>query len=143
MKNARRWMRFVVMAAVLCAGCAGVAVDEQAHARLSQADALLGQADKKMASEDYSGAMDSYATFADANPDHPQATRARATQKALVRLLASEAELGRAQRSGEATRRELSERQTETERLKVELTKLRADLERLRNIDLQPLRPKQ
>jgi hypothetical protein len=134
-KNCRRLIRFVVVAAVLCAGCAGVAVDEQA-------DALLGQGDRRMASENYSGAMDSYAKFADENPDHPLAARARATQKALVRLLASEAELGRAQRGGEATRRELTERQSETERLKVEVTKLRTDLERLRNIDLQPSRPR-
>ena len=68
-----------------------------------------------------------------------RATRARATQTALDRLLDSQTELDRVKRNEELPRlrRELAERQSEVDRLKAESAKLRADLERLRNIDLQ------
>ena len=126
----------IVIATLLCAGCA--AVDERA-------ESLLGQADAKMISEDYTGAIAAYAEFVEAQPRHAQAARARATQKALERLAASraasragsQAVINRALQASDATRRELSERQAETDRLKAEIAKLRADLERLRNIDLQ------
>ena len=114
---------------VVCGSCASV-------------PSALRQADAKMAGEDYSGAMDLYAKFADTQPDHDEAGRAHATQKVLVRLLAAEAEMSRAQRGSETARRELGERQAEADRLRAEVAKLRADLERLRNIDLQPLRQK-
>lgn len=129
----------IFVATILCAGCA--AVDEHA-------ESLLRQADAKMIAEDYSGAIHSYAEFAAARPDHAQAARALATQKALEglagwleRLAASQAAMNRAQQGSDSTRRELTERQGETDRLKAEISKLRADLERLRNIDLQ-LAPK-
>jgi septation ring formation regulator EzrA len=82
-------------------------------------------------------------------PKHSQAARVRATEKALEKLLAAQAGLGRAQQAAETSRRELNERLAETERLKAEtervkneIAKLRADLERLRSIDLQAVRPK-
>jgi hypothetical protein len=129
-------LAFFFITALLCAGCA--AVDERAESLLSQADA-------KLIAEDYSGAIASYAEFAAAQPDHAQAARARATQKALESLaasqVASQAAINRAQQGSDAARRELTERQGETDRLKAEIAKLRADLERLRNIDLQ-LAPK-
>ncbi len=121
------------MAVLLCAGCA--AVDEGLESPLTDADA-------KLIAEDYSGAISSYADFAAAQPDHPQAARARATEKALARLVASQAAINRAQQGSDATRREVTERQAETDRLKAEIAKLRADLERLRNIDLQLLQKK-
>ena len=124
-----------LLIALLCASCAGVSLDEQA-------EALLVQADTKMSAEDYSGATALYAEFATGNPDHAQAARARATQKALDRMLSYQAEMIRSQRGSETARRELGERQAEADRLRGEVAKLRADLERLRNIDLQPLRPK-
>ena len=137
----------VFMAVLLCAGCASV--DEGAKSLLKQADAkdegaesLLKQADAKMIAEDYSGAIASYAEFAAARPDHAQAARAGATQKVLESLAASEAALNRTQQGSDATRRDLTERHAETDRLKGEIAKLRADLERLRNIDLQLLRQK-
>jgi hypothetical protein len=125
---------------VLCAGCA--AVDPQAEsvpaqASVPEAEDLLAQADARMIAEDYRGAITSYAAFATAQPDHAQAGRALAAQKALARLVASEAAVNRAQQGSDATRRELTERQAETDRLKAEIAKLRADLERLRSIDLQ------
>lgn len=127
---------FLFLATLLCAGCA--TVDEPAERLLSQADA-------KLIAEDYSGAIASYAEFAAAQPGHAQAARARATQKALESLAASQvaaqAAINRAQQGSDSTRRELGERQAETDRLKGEVAKLRADLERLRNIDLQ-LAPK-
>ena len=103
---------------------------------------LLNQADAKLAAEDYKGAISSYSEFVTAMAEHPQAPRARATQAALERLVAAQAAIARAQQTGDAARRELTERQAETDRLKGEVAKLRADLERLRSIDLQPQRQK-
>ena len=118
-------------------------------------DALLLEADAKLIAQDYNGALAAYAGFVTATPAHPQGARVRALQTALERMISSESELSRAQRTGELARRESSERQAETERLRSEaerlraeterlrseITKLRADLERLRNIDLQLIRP--
>ena len=123
-----------VIAAVLAfAGCRAF-TPEPARATLDQADA-------KIVAADYSGAQALYAEFVNANPDSPQAARARAMQTVLDRLLSSQAELDRARRSDEIPRlrRELSERQNEAERLKSEISKLRSDIERLRSIDLQTL----
>ena len=103
---------------------------------------LLNQADASLAAEDYTGAISSYSAFLTATAEHPQAARARATQKALERLMAAQAAIVRAQQTGDAARRELTERQAETDRLKGEVAKLRSDLERLRSIDLQPQRQK-
>ena len=121
---------FVIL---LCASCAGIS---------PEADSLLAQADTKMSAEDYAAATALYREFATGNPDHPQAPRARATQKALERMISYQAEMTRAQRGSETARRELGERQAEADRLRAEVAKLRADLERLRNIDLQPPRQK-
>lgn len=128
-------LRALLLTALLCASCAGVSLEEQVEAQLAQADA-------KMSAEDYTGATALYAEFATANPDHAQAARARATQKALDRMLSYQAEMVRGQKSGDSARKELVERQAEADRLRGEVAKLRADLERLRNIDLQPLRQK-
>jgi multidrug resistance efflux pump len=119
------------MPAVLCMGCAAPSPQST--------DSLLTQADAKMAAEDYGGAQALYGEFVTANPDDTQAGRARAVRTALDRLLSSQAELNRVQRGEELVRlrRELSDRQSEVDRLKAEVTKLRADLERLRNIDLK------
>jgi predicted RNase H-like nuclease (RuvC/YqgF family) len=124
----------IVMTGMLCTGCAPIA-PSPTPARNS-----LDQAEAKMAAADYSGA---------------QAVRARVIQAALDRLLSSQAELERLNRSDEVTRlrreiadrkgdverlkTESAERHGEVERLKAENAKLRADLERLRNIDLQTL----
>jgi hypothetical protein len=102
---------------------------------------LLVEADAKLIAQDYNGALNSYTAFVTATPRHSQAARARAMQAALERMISFEYELSRVQRSNELARRELSDRQAESERLKSEVTKLRADLDRLRNIDLQPIRP--
>jgi hypothetical protein len=141
--------RFTVsLVVVLLCGCA--TPEERA------ADTLLGRADARLAAEDYSGAIASYNEFMNSAPKHPQAARVRATEKALEKLLAAQAGLGRAQQVAETSRRELNERLAETERLKAEtervkaetervkneIAKLRADLERLRSIDLQAVRPK-
>ena len=125
----------IVMAAMLCTGCASIAPSPE-PARNS-----LDQADAKMAAADYSGAQALYAEFVNANPGNAQAARARAIQAVLDRLLSSQTELDRLNRSAEVPRlrREIAERQGEVERLKAENAKLRADLERLRNIDLQTL----
>jgi hypothetical protein len=125
----------IVMAGMLCTGCASIAPSPE-PARNS-----LDQADAKMAAADYSGAQALYAEFVNANPGNPQAARARAIQAVLNRLLISQTELDRLNRSAEVSRlrREIAERQGEVERLKAENAKLRADLERLRNIDLQTL----
>lgn len=122
----------IVMAGMLCAGCASIAPS----ARNS-----LDRAEAKMAAADYSGAQALYAEFVNANPGNPQAARARAIQAALDRLLSSQTELDRLNRSEEVPRlrREIAERQGEVEHLKAENAKLRADLERLRSIDLQTL----
>ena len=92
--------------------------------------------------EDYKRASALYGEFLKANPANPQAARARATQAALDRLLSLQTELERVQQGDELPRlkRDLSDRQSEVDRLKAEIAKLRADLERLRNIDLQELR---
>jgi hypothetical protein len=125
----------IVMAGMLCTGCASIAPSPE-PARNS-----LDQADAKMAAADYSGAQALYAEFVNANPGNAQAARARAIQAVLDRLLSSQTELDRLNRSAEVPRlrREIAERQGEVERLKAENAKLRADLERLRNIDLQTL----
>ena len=125
----------IVMAGMLCAGCASTTPPPEPP------KASLDQADAKMAAADYSGAQVLYAEFVNANPGNPQAARARAVQAALDRLLSSQTELDRLNRSEEIPRlrREIAERRGEVERLKAENAKLRADLERLRNIDLQTL----
>ena len=125
----------IAMAGMLCAGCASTAPSpEPARNPLELADA-------KMAAADYRGAQALYAEFVNANPGNPQAARAHAMQAALDRLLSSQTELERLNRSEEVPRlrREIAERQSEVEHLKAENAKLRADLERLRNIDLQTL----
>ena len=125
----------VFTAVLLAAGCA--ATDERA-------ENLLAQGDARMIAEDYSSAIAAYVQFVAAQPDHAQAARASATLKVLERLTASQAAIGRAQKGSDATRRELAERQAESDRAKAEsdrlrseVAKLRADLERLRNIDLK------
>ena len=125
----------VVMAGMLSAGCASIAPSP------APTKPSLDQADAKMAAADYSGAQALYAEFVNANPGNPQADRARAIQIALDRLLSSQTELDRLNRSEEIPRlrREIAERRGEVERLKAENAKLRADLDRLRNIDLQTL----
>ena len=125
----------IVITGMLCAGCASIAPSPE------PAKNSLDQADAKMAAADYSGAQALYAEFVNANPGNPQAARARAIQAALDRLLSSQTESDRLNRSEEVPRlrREIEERQGEVERLKAENAKLRADLERLRNIDLQTL----
>lgn len=125
----------IVMAGMLCSGCASIAPSPE------PAKNSLDRADAKMAAADYSGAQTLYAEFVNADPGNPQAARARAIQAALNRLMGSQTELDRLNRSEEMPRlrREIAERQGEIERLKAENAKLRADLERLRNIDLQTL----
>jgi hypothetical protein len=125
----------IVMAGMLCTGCASIAPSPE------PVKTLLDQADAKMAATDYIGAQALYAEFENANPGNPQAARARAIQAVLDRLLGSQTELDRLKRSEEMPRlrREITERQGEVERLKAENAKLRADLERLKNIDLQTL----
>ena len=118
---------------LLVAACAAVPPDP--------ADALLVEADAKLIAQDYKGALVAYGAFASATPAHPQFARVRATQAALERMISFENELSRTQRTSELARRESSDRLAETERLRSEVTKLRADLERLRNIDLQLIRP--
>lgn len=124
----------MLMLGMLCAGCASLS-SEPARTLLSRADAM-------MVAEDYGGALALYAGFVQAHPDDTQAARARATRTALDRLLSSQTELDRLRRSDELPRlrRDLSDRQSEVDRLKAEMAKLRAHLERLRNIDLQELR---
>ena len=124
----------MLMLGMLCTGCASLSP--------APAKTLLGQADAMMAAEDYGGALALYSGFAQAHPDDTEAARARATRTALDRLLTSQAELDRLRRSDELPRlrRDLSDRQSEVDRLKAEMAKLRAHLERLRNIDLQELR---
>jgi hypothetical protein len=124
----------MLMLGMLCAGCASLSP--------APAQTLLSQADAMMAAEDYGGALALYAEFVQAHPDDAQAARARATRTALDRLLLSQSELDHLRRGDELPRlrRELSDRQSEVDRLKAEMAKLRADLERLRNIDLQELR---
>ena len=102
---------------------------------------LLTDADSKLMAEDYKGAITSYTAFVTAQPEDPQAARARATQKALEKLLAAQAAMSRTQQGTDSARRELSEKIAESERLRGEVAKLRADLERLRSIDL-PARSK-
>ena len=104
--------------------------------RPPQVSPLLVEADSKLAAEDYPGAITAYATFVTTNPQHPQARRAQATQKALERLAAAQAAMARTQQGTDAARRELADKQAEADRLRGEVTKLRADLERLRSIDL-------
>ncbi|HYH40987.1 MAG TPA: hypothetical protein VD867_03305 [Burkholderiales bacterium] len=127
---------FMVLAALTLGGCATPSVEEDVSGT------LLNQADAMLAAEDYAGAISSYSEFVTARAEHPQAARARATQAALEKLVAARAAIARAQQTGEAARRELTERQAETDRLKSDVAKLRTDLERLRNIDLQPQRQK-
>ena len=121
----------VVMAVMAAAGCKVLAPES--------ARTTLDQADEKMAAADYAGAQALYAEFVNANPNHAQAGRARATQTVLERLLNSQAELDKAKRTDDAPRlrRELADQRGEVDRLKGEVAKLRADLERLRSIDLQ------
>ena len=125
----------IVMAAMLCTGCASLAPSPD------PAKNLLDRADAKMAAADYNGAQTLYAEFVNANPGNPQAARARATQAALDRLLSSQTEAERLNQSDEIPRlrREIAERQGEVDRLKAENAKLRADIERLKNIDLETL----
>ena len=136
-----RWLLFIVFATLTLAGCE-TAPTTPPPAKEDTSRELLNQADARLAAEDYKGAISSYSAFVTATAEHPQADRARATQKALERLIAAQAAIVRAQQTGDAARRELTERQAETDRLKGEVAKLRADLERLRNIDLQPSRQK-
>ena len=105
------------------------------------ANLALTEADAKLVADDYTGAITSYNAFVSENPEHPQAARARATQKALEKLAAAQAALTRTQQGTDTTRRELSEKVAESERLRGEVAKLRADLDRLRSIDL-PSRPR-
>lgn len=123
----------VLIAAVLCAGCSSI---PSVVVRNS-----IEPADAKLVAADYTGAQALYAEYANSQPDSPHAARARATQAALVRLLASQSEIDRLKRGDESPRlrRELADRQGELDRLKTELARLRADLERLRSIDLQTL----
>ena len=104
-------------------------------------DNLLAEADAKLAAEEYKAAISAYTAFVTATPEHPQAPRARATQKALEKLIAAQAAMSRTQQGTDATRRELADKIAESERLRGEVVKLRADLERLRSIDL-PARAK-
>ena len=129
-----RPLSVMLMLGMLCTGCASLSP--------APGKTLLSQADALMAAEDYGGALALYAGFAQAHPDDTHAARARATRTALDRLLSSQAEVDRLRRSDELPRlrRELSDRQSEVDRLKAEMAKLRADLGRLRNIDLQELR---
>ena len=129
-------LALVAVACALCACGTAPPVEKEGAAK------LLIQADAKLAAEDYTGAISSYNEFATAVPEHPQTGRARATQKALERLVAAQAAMTRTQQSTDASRRELTEKQAEADRLRSEVAKLRADLERLRNIDLQPSRAK-
>lgn len=131
----RTFFAIVLLAGMLCSGCASMAPSPKS------ARNTLDQADARMAAADYSGAQALYAEFVNANPASPQAARARAIQAALDRLLSAQTELDRLNRSAEVPRlrRELAERHGEVERLKSENAKLRADLERLRNIDLETL----
>ena len=135
-----KWLSIILMAALLCTGCASPEPGATPVA-VSRAANVLQQAEAKMAAADYSGAQALYAQFINDNPDNAQTARARATQGALDLLLSSQSELDLLKRSEEAPRlrRELSERQSEVDRLKAEVAKLRADIERLRNIDLQTL----
>jgi len=127
----------IALVMLTLAGCGTtLSVEDDASSK------LLNQADAKLAAEDYKGAISSYSEFVTAMAEHPQAPRARAIQAALERLVAAQAAIARAQQTGDAARRELTERQAETDRLKGEVAKLRADLERLRSIDLQPQRQK-
>lgn len=96
----------------------------------------LADADAKLASEDYRGAITSYTSFVAAHPEHPEVQRARATQKALEKLVAAQVALSRTQQGSDAARKELADKIAESERLRGEVVKLRADLERLRSIDL-------
>jgi len=125
----------IVMAAMLCTGCASLAPSPD------PAKNSLDRADAKMAAADYSGAQALYAEFVNANPGNPQAARARATQAALDRLLSSQTESERLNQSDEIPRlrREIADRQGEVDHLKAENARLRADIERLKNIDLGTL----
>jgi len=125
----------IVMAAMLCTGCASLAPSPD------PAKNSLDRADAKMAAADYSGAQALYAEFVNANPGNPQAARARATQAALDRLLSSQTEAERLNQSDEIPRlrREIADRQGEVDHLKAENARLRADIERLKNIDLGTL----
>jgi chromosome segregation ATPase len=132
----------LLLAAAALAGCA-------ATARPSSEE--LGRADQEMAAARYRNAVQLYEEFLRANPQHPEAVRARAAQAALDKLLVAETEIQRLKtelasraaevgqlrqeataRSAEMTRarRDLDVRQAEVDRLK-------ADLERLRSIDLR------
>lgn len=122
-------MRYALIACAVLSACAAT------HPGLTDADA-------KLAAEEYPAAINSYASFVAAHPEHPHATRAAATQKALERLVAAQNAMSRTQQGTDVTRRELAERQAEADRLRGEVAKLRADLERLRSIDLQPGRTK-
>lgn len=131
----------IVITGILSAGCASLSPESGKASAPASAKSLLDQADASMSAEDYSGASALYAQFVQADPANAQATRARATQAALDRLLASQTELVRVKQDDEMPRlrREIQERRGEVDRLKAEIAKLRADLERLRNIDLQNL----
>lgn len=133
--------RLAIALAILLSACATPQEDA--------ASVLLNQADSKLVAEDYTGAVSTYRTFVKVNPDHPQAARARATQRALERfaatqekLAATQATASRSQQGSDTTRRELAEKQAEADKLRAEVAKLRSDLERLRSIDLKNSRPK-
>lgn len=122
--------------AILLSACAAPERDQAAARPDNTVTNLLTEADTKLTAADYAGAITSYTAFVSAHPDHPHAARARATQKALEKLIAAQVAMQRTQQGTDATRRELSEKIAESERLRGEIAKLRADLERLRSIDL-------
>ncbi len=94
----------IVMAGMLCTGCASMAPSSEPAAN------LLDQADAKLAAADYSGAQALYTEFVNANPANPQAARARAVQAALDRLLSTQTELDRVKRNDDVVhlRREVA-----------------------------------
>ena len=118
---------------ILCAGCESLGPAAPAQSPLDEADA-------KLAAQDYRGAIAGYEEFLKATPQDRQAGRARATQTALTRLVATQTEVERLRQAEGPRQRDLSERQNEVDRLKSEVAKLRTDLERLRQIDLKELK---
>ena len=133
----------VAAATLLLVTLLGACATQPSPPPLDKGAQLLAAADSKLVAADYTGAIGSYNEFVTATPKHPQAARARATQKALEQLVAAQAAMSRTQQGSDASRRELAEKQAENERLSGEVKKLRTDLERLRSIDLQtPARTK-
>ena len=122
----------ILTALMLCAGCESLAP--------APAQSPLDQADAKLTAQDYRGAIAGYDEFLQAAPQDPQAARARATQAALSRLVATQSEVDRLRQAEAPRQRDLADRQAEVDRLRNEVAKLRADLERLRQIDLNELK---